>query len=126
MKIFQLPIHSFEFLYNIHRSKNKYKNLNYIQNTSLKTYLKKRVPGLVVFDLPSTPIYEILSTKTQVILYLDSVNPFTEEALNLLNKRVYTCSTLEEVNNCIDMYSSNTLKFKYNNEYYSRFVNSRI
>ena len=80
----------------------------------------------MVFDLPSTPIYEILSTKTQVILYLDSVNPFTEEALNLLNKRVYTCSTLEEVNNCIDMYSSNTLKFKYNNEYYSRFVNSRI
>lgn len=106
--------------------KNKYKNLNYILNTSLKTYFKKRVPGLVVFDLPSTPIYEILSTKTQVILYLDSVIPFTEEALNLLNKRVYTCSSIEEVNNYIDMYSSNNLKFKYNNEYYSRYVNSRI
>ena len=68
----------------------------------------------MVFDLPSTPIYEILSTKTQVILYLDSVIPFTEEALNLLNKRVYTCSSIEEVNNYIDMYSSNTLKLKYN------------
>ena len=105
---------------------NKYKNLNYILNTSLKDYFRKRVPGLVIFDLPSTPIYEILSTKAQVILYLDSVNPFTEEALKLLRKRVFICYSMDQIIEYIERYKSNTLEYKYNSEYYSRFVNSRV
>lgn len=106
--------------------KSKYKNLNYILNTSLKTYFKKRVPGLVIFDLPSTPIYEILDTKTQIILYIDSVNPFTEKAVSLLHKRVHICNSMEQVNNCVERYASNTLKLKYNEEYYRCYVNSSI
>ena len=106
--------------------KNKYKNINYILNTPLKSYLKKRVPGLVIFDLPSTPVYEILHTKSQVILYLDFVNPYTEEALNLLSKRVHICNSVEQINSCIERYISNTLKLKYNEEYFRRYVNSRI
>ena len=102
---------------------NKFENLNYILNTTLIDYLKKSVPGLIVFDLPSTPLYEVLQTNSQVILFLDSVNPFTEEALTLLDKRVHICRSIDQIKSCIQNFVSSTLELKYNNEYYNRYVN---
>ena len=103
--------------------KNQYDNIDFIFNISLTNYIKKSVPGLIIFDLPSTPLYEVLQTNSQVILFLDSVNPFTEEALNLLNKRVHVCRSIDQIKSCIQNFVSSTLELKYNNEYNNRYVN---
>ena len=102
---------------------DKYNNLNFETQITLSDLLSKSIPGLIILDYPSTPLCEIIHLPIQIILHTDPVNPFTDDALKILNKRVHVCSSIDQIKSSIKCYLNNTLEHKNNDEYYRRYIN---
>lgn len=92
-------------------------------DTPLIKYLNSYSPSVVVMELASTPLIEVMNLDTEIFLLLDTdVNPYDSQILELIKKRVHTAETAEELIEKMDAFFSGKLEAKRNKEYYEKYV----
>jgi len=107
----------------IHLEISKFKNLNINQNTLL-TAVKKLKPKIIICDFFTTPVYELSSLNSEIILLIDKTNKPKEDVLKSLKKRCYIISSPNEINSTIKKINSNTIN-KANNDFYELFYKNK-
>lgn len=86
---------------------------------SFKNNLLKIKPKTLLFDNFSTPVYEALSTKCNIIVVMDQLNLPPKEVLNKLQKRVHIINNLKNLEeNLINLIKK---KIKKNNDFKNAF-----
>ena len=82
-------------------SKN-YKNLNVNSNSMIKAFTFVK-PQIIIFDSFSTPIYELLNSKSELIVFIDKLNPLKRDALKSLKERCFLVSSIKDLNKAINL-----------------------
>ena len=86
---------------------------------SFKNNLLKIKPKTLLFDNFSTPVYEALSTKCNILVIMDQLNLPPKEVLNKLQKRVHIINNLKNLEeNLINLIKK---KIKKNNDFKNAF-----
>jgi hypothetical protein len=88
-----------------------------------KEFLSRSRPRLVVFEIASTPLYEVLSLDVDVFLMLDPTFPFVKSALEMLRRRVHIFTTTEDLVEAIMRYGLEPLPRLRDQTYYGAYVN---
>ncbi|MGE0268307.1 MAG: hypothetical protein AB7S78_07615 [Candidatus Omnitrophota bacterium] len=82
------------------------KNLKIEKNCTFTEFLNKYNPKVIVIEYPSTPLYEALFTDADIFMLNDEINPYGNEALELLKKRVNYFEDVNEMIKELKEYSS--------------------
>lgn len=93
-----------------------------VSTLSLRDFLKSYTPKLIIIDYPSTPLFEVVGLDIDIFLMSDPIKPFTEEALELLQKRVYIFEDIKDLKAAILQYNNGQLNKLRNNEFYHKYV----
>jgi len=73
------------------------RNLKIINYLTLRDFLIRHSPRAVVIEYPSTTLYDIIDTDTEIFLLGDPINVYEEEALTKLTRRVHFAESTEEL-----------------------------
>jgi hypothetical protein len=108
------------FLYDKHH----YKNLKFDTGCTLNRYLSKHTPELIILDLPSTPLYDCIDIDCEIFLLVDNINPLTNNAYSLLDKRVHLFDNVSSLTASVCKFTNKTLKPKRDGSFSSYYVNN--
>ena len=98
----------------------KFKCLNEYSGNIFKA-IKKIKPKLIIFDSISTPLYEVLTSKCEIIILTDRYINLKSDAKVLLEKRVHIVNNVKKISSKLkEIYINNTVKVN-NNEFYEKF-----
>jgi hypothetical protein len=86
-------------------------------------FLKLYRPRLVVLEMISTPLYEVLHLDVDVFVMLCDIAPMSPASLAALVKRVHVFSTVEEMAAAIAAYGKVPAPRLRDDEFYRRYVN---
>ena len=88
--------------------------------------MRKYKPRLVIFEMPSTPLFECLSYNCDVIHLSQCVFSWKKWAKKLISKRIYLPENLNEFESLFLKFQLGNLKKKRNSEFYkSQFYLSK-
>ena len=88
--------------------------------------MRKYKPRLVIFEMPSTPLFECLSYNCDIIHLSQCVFSWKKWAKTLISKRIYLPEKLNEFENLFLKFQMGNLKKKRNAEFYrSQFYSSK-
>jgi hypothetical protein len=79
-------------------------------------------PSLVVSEYPSSPLYECLPYDLDIFCLLDPVLPFTDQARELLERRVHLFATVEELTAALAEYGRGPWPRRRDPGFYERFL----
>lgn len=105
-------------------NKHHYKNLKFVTDCSLDSYLSKHNPELIILDLPSTPLYECIDIDCEIFLLIDNINPFTNNSHSLLDKRLHLFDNVNSLTVSVSNWLDNKVKPKRDGTFYSQYVNN--
>jgi hypothetical protein len=94
-----------------------------VVRTTWADYLAQWRPRLAVFEIASTPLYEVLPLDMDIFLMLDPVFPFAESALAMLRDRVHVFATLRELTDAIRTYGREPLPRLRDSKFYATYAN---
>jgi hypothetical protein len=97
-----------------------YKNFH-IKSDSISNVIKSLKPKIIVCDSLSTPIYELLLTSSEIILFLDKENLPKRDVISSLSKRVYIIKNLNEMKITIDKIKKGNVSKAENKEFIKKF-----
>jgi hypothetical protein len=86
-------------------------------------YLAAMQPRLVIFEVASTPLTEVLPYDVDIFVMLDPLFPFTENALAMLARRAHVFASIEDLSNAIRRYGREPLARLRDSSYYDTYVN---
>lgn len=102
------------------------KNVKLVNDLSLLEFLTKFKPKIVLLDLPSTPLYEVLGLDAEIFLLDDAGHPFESQALERLKKRVHYFTDLVEMIRNIDAFLDGKLEKKRDRDFFKYYVSQKI
>lgn len=105
----------------IGKTLNQLTHCEVIYDMWLPKSLRNYSPKLVIIEYHSTPLYEVLPLDCDIFLLLDDAFPFTENALQLLRKRVHCFERTEDLVEAIRVYPNSIEKLR-DNSFYSKYV----
>jgi hypothetical protein len=86
-------------------------------------YLSRWQPRLVVLEIASTPLFEVLPLDVDVFLMLDPLFPFSTAALAMLRERVHVYATTTELTEAIRLYGREPAAHLRDQTFYNTYVN---
>jgi hypothetical protein len=101
------------------------RNLHICTDLSLGEFLERYNPRMVIIELPSQPLYEILHLDTEIFLLGDTVLPWDDLALNELKKRVHYAEDTKEILDKIDDFLNNKLEKSRDPAYFQHYVSKK-
>ncbi|MEO5360770.1 MAG: hypothetical protein H7843_10055 [Nitrospirota bacterium] len=101
---------------------NKVKRLKVVYDLKLDEFLQIYSPRAVVIEYPSQPLVEVIHLDTEIFLLSDPINPYAEDVLELLKKRVHYFESTEGLIAAIDLFLNGTLEKKRDNSYMNHYV----
>ena len=103
---------------------HKYKSLKINSHNLISSY-KNLKPKIIIMDSLSTPLYELSSSNSEIILFLDKFNQPKKDVLSILKKRFFIVKNIKEMMSCINLIS-NGKKNKFNdNSFYEKFYKQK-
>jgi hypothetical protein len=69
-------------------------------------------PKAVILDFPSTPLYECLHEDVEILMMGDPINPYAEEALKDLSRRVHYTARYDEMEGLLRQFVKGALPKK--------------
>lgn len=87
----------------------------------LAKFLRKNAAKLVVLEYHSTPLYEVMELDCDIFLLLDEGFPFTNEALELLKKRVFCFENIDDLLLALKNYPNDIPRLR-DDSFYKRYV----
>ena len=97
-----------------------YRNLKTITG-SISNALKELSPRVIICDSLSTPVYEMMLSNSEIILFLDPENLPKKDVMSLISKRVFLVKTIKEMRLAlVKINQRNKLKAK-NEEFIKKF-----
>ena len=97
-----------------------YKNLK-VKSCSLIKSINDLRPKIIICGSLSTPIYEIIKSKSEIILFLDSNNLPKKDVYTLLQKRIFIVKNIREMNLAINQIKKKEITKVNNNEFIEKF-----
>ena len=104
-------------------SKN-YKNLNVNSNSMIKAFTFVK-PQIIIFDSFSTPIYELLNSKSELIVFIDKLNPLKRDALKSLKERCFLVSSIKDLNKAINLIERKKSNKIMNRSFFDKFYKNK-
>ncbi|KWT91063.1 hypothetical protein [Candidatus Magnetominusculus xianensis] len=101
---------------------NKVKRLKVVYDMKLDEFLQIYSPRAVVIEFPSQPLVEVIHLNTEIFLLSDPINPYAEDVLELLKKRVHYFDSTEGLIAALDLFLNGTLEKKRDNSYMNHYV----
>lgn len=99
---------------------NNYKTFK-ICNSSLINEIVSNKPRIIIFDSISTPLYEALASKSELILIKDKFCRIEYSTLKLMKKRVFVVKNFFELRKVVNLIKKNKISKLNNNEFYLNF-----
>jgi hypothetical protein len=98
------------------------KRLHIDNSMDLNSYLQKKTPKAVLIEYPSTSLYECIHLDIEIFLMNDPVNPYEENALKDLRKRVHYAESYEEMIKKLNCFLDGRLESKRDNSFFNHYV----
>jgi hypothetical protein len=98
------------------------KRLNLDNTMDLNSYLQKKTPRAVLFDFPSTSLYDCIHLDIEIFLMNEPVIPNEEYALKDICKRVHYAESTEEMIKKMNLFFSGSLETKRDNSFFNHYV----
>ena len=103
-----------------------FENLNQFKSIkscriSIEGSINLKKPKVIIFDSFSTPVYEVLTSKCEIIILIDKYEILKPDVKKLLTKRVHLVYDINKLKNTLNkIYFNQNIK-KFNNEFYKKF-----
>jgi hypothetical protein len=97
-------------------------NLDYLTE-SLPNIISKFGFDLVIIDYPSTPLYEVILSESEVILFEDPSIPYKKESRDSISERVHLVKNISQFCYKIEKYINGSLRKKSKS---TSFVNDYV
>jgi hypothetical protein len=120
--VLKFPGSYHEFTTSFYPLINSFKHLKKVSNVTLLEFLSRNKVNAVIFDCPSTPLFEVLPLDVEIFMVKDPVFSFHEEAEELLAKRVHLYDNSTELIAGLECWKNNKLSSLENDEFYHKFV----
>ena len=101
-----------------------FKNLNVNSNSMITAFTHVR-PKIIIFDSFSTPIYELLNSKSELIVFIDKLNPLKRDALESLKKRCFLVSSIKDLNKAINLIEEKKSNKIMNRSFFDKFYKNK-
>lgn len=101
---------------------NKVKRLKVVYDIKLDEFLQIYSPRAVVIEFPSQPLVEVIPLDTEIFLLNDPINPYAEDVLELLKKRVHYFESTAGLIAAVDLFLNDRLEKKRDNSYMNHYV----
>lgn len=98
------------------------KNLKVVDNVCLTDFLLKYSPKVVLIEIPSQPLFDVLPLDTEIFLMGDPVNPYEKRALEELKRRVHYCEDVNEAISKMDLFFKGKLEEKRDDAFYKHYM----
>ena len=102
-----------------------YKSIKVNHDNIIKAFQKIK-PKIIIFDYISTPLYELVNSDSEIILFLDKYNYPKKDVLKSLNKRLFLVNNIKQMNTCLNLILKNKMSKKVNNEFYEKYYKEKI
>ncbi len=99
------------------------KNTKIVQ-INFDLFLRQYSPKLVIMELVSTPLYDVINYDVDIFLLLDDIHPFSKYALKLLKKRVYCFTNLKKLLDAIKKYDTDKIVKLRDTSFSKAYVNN--
>lgn len=93
-----------------------------VYGVGLMEFLKSHAPRIVVLELPSQPLVEVIGLDTEIFLLGDQVNRYDPQALDLLRRRVHYYEDSASLLTGLDAFLRGALAPKRDQSYQRRYV----
>ena len=103
----------------------KYKSLKINSRNLISSYKNIR-PKIIIMDSLSTPLYELSSSNSEIILFLDKFNQPKKDVLSILKKRFFIVHDVQEMMTCINLILNQKKTKCNNNSFYEKFYKQKI
>ena len=97
-----------------------YKNL-FIKSDTVLNVVKNLRPKIIICDSLSTPIYELLYTNSEIIIFLDQENLPKKDIISLLSKRAHLVKNTKEMQVVINRIKKRNISKAKNDEFLKKF-----
>ena len=82
-------------------------------------------PQIIIFDSFSTPIYELLNSKSELIVFIDKLNPLKRDALKSLKERCFLVSSIKDLNKAINLIERKKSNKIMNRSFFDKFYKNK-
>ena len=103
---------------------DKFKSLK-IDSDQLTNSYKNLKPKIIIMDSLSTPLYELSNSNSEIIIFLDKHNQPKKDVLNILKKRFYIVSDINEMISSIDLILNRKKSKSGNKLFYNKFYKQK-
>lgn len=105
--------------------KEKFTHVHFVNHLSLSEFLDHYLPKIVIIEFPSSPLIDAIGLDTEIFLLSDPVNQYTQEALELLEKRVHCYDNIDDLIKELEAFLDGSLAPKRNDEYLHHYLSSK-
>jgi hypothetical protein len=103
---------------------NKFKSLN-VDSSQLLTAYKTLKPKIIIMDSLSTPLYELSSSNSEIIIFLDKYNQPKKDVLSVLKKRFFIAKDTDEMMQFINLILSGKKNKNKNKLFHNKFYKKK-
>jgi hypothetical protein len=98
------------------------KHVEIIDNMRLVECYDEYEIRAMVSEFPSSPLYEAIGGDMEIFQLADPTLPFSQEALNLLKKRVHYFEEITELKKALEEWRNGNRPSLRNNEFYRKYI----
>lgn len=98
------------------------KNLHVVNDISLPQFLVNYYPRIVVIELPSSPLFDVIHLDTEIFLMGNRIIPYGERALGELARRVHYSENVDDIISKLGLFLDGRLERKRDNTFYNHYV----
>lgn len=98
------------------------KNISVVKDISLIAFLNKYNPRVILLDLPSTPLYEVIGLDAEIFLMDDKCHTFDRQALEMLERRVHFSRDQNEIVSKIGAFLNGEITSKRDESFRNYYV----
>lgn len=102
--------------------KHTFEHLRFVDHLSLGEFLNHYLPKIVIIDLPSSPLIDVIGLDTEIFLLADPVNGYETVALEKLRKRVHYYDDIDHLIEGAQAFLEGRIKPKRNEEYIRHYL----
>ncbi|MBL4889184.1 MAG: hypothetical protein JKX97_04080, partial [Candidatus Lindowbacteria bacterium] len=89
---------------------------------STNAWIKVYEPRALIIELPSTPLFELMAGDTEIFMLKDTLNPFSESALEMLKKRAHIFDDVADLKIAVLEWKSGSLPKLRDQSFYNHYV----
>jgi len=97
-----------------------------INSMPLTQAIKTIRPKIIICDYLSTPIYEIIKTNCEIILFMDEINVIKKDVFRLLNKRIFLVKNMKQMLKTVKAIEKSEYSKLDNDDFYKNFFDLKL